>query len=156
LLDAGVEGSERGAWKKQWWCCAAHHGLQVRRCVSKTLMGARAYASAGLDPSIMSMGPVPALRLCLQKAGWKAEELNLMDISGAFAAQACPVNKEMGWDSSKISVKGGAITNGHPVGASGCWSPVRPAHEMIRRDAHEGLASLCIGGGLGVSLAVER
>ncbi|KAI5912547.1 acetyl-CoA C-acetyltransferase [Thauera sp. 2A1] len=114
------------------------------------------YASAGLDPTIMGMGPVPASRLCLQKAGWTAGDLDLMEINEAFAAQACAVNKEMGWDTSKINVNGGAIAIGHPIGASGCRVLVTLIHEMIRRDARRGLASLCIGGGMGVALAIER
>ena len=114
------------------------------------------YASAGLDPSIMGMGPVPASTLCLKKAGWKAADLDLMEINEAFAGQACAVNKEMGWDTSKINVNGGAIAIGHPIGASGARILVTLIHEMIRRDAHKGLASLCIGGGMGVALAIER
>ncbi|MEJ8859845.1 acetyl-CoA C-acetyltransferase [Variovorax robiniae] len=116
----------------------------------------RAYASAGLDPSLMGMGPVPASRLCLQKAGWKAQDLDLMEINEAFAAQACAVNREMEWDTSKINVNGGAIAIGHPIGASGCRVLVTLLHEMRRRGANKGLASLCIGGGMGVALAVER
>jgi acetyl-CoA C-acetyltransferase len=114
------------------------------------------YATAGLDPSIMGMGPVPASRRCLQKAGWNAADLDLMEINEAFAAQACAVNKEMGWDTAKINVNGGAIAIGHPIGASGCRVLVTLIHEMIRRDAKRGLASLCIGGGMGVALAIER
>ena len=114
------------------------------------------YASAGLDPAIMGMGPVPASTLCLKKAGWKASDLDLMEINEAFAGQACAVNKEMGWDASKINVNGGAIAIGHPIGASGARILVTLIHEMIRRDAHKGLASLCIGGGMGVALAIER
>lgn len=116
----------------------------------------KAYASAGLDPSIMGMGPVSATRLCLQKAGWTHQDLDLMEINEAFAAQALAVNKEMGWDTSKINVNGGAIAIGHPIGASGCRILVSLLHEMQRRDAKRGLASLCIGGGMGVALAVER
>ncbi len=114
------------------------------------------YASAGLDPAIMGMGPVPASTLCLKKAGWNAADLDLMEINEAFAGQACAVNKEMGWDTSKINVNGGAIAIGHPIGASGARILVTLIHEMIRRDAHKGLASLCIGGGMGVALAIER
>ncbi len=114
------------------------------------------YASAGLDPAIMGMGPVPASTLALKKAGWKAADLDLMEINEAFAGQACAVNKEMGWDTSKINVNGGAIAIGHPIGASGARILVTLIHEMIRRDAHKGLASLCIGGGMGVALAIER
>src|SRR4029079_11821768 len=116
----------------------------------------RAYASAGLDPAIMGMGPVPASRLCLQKAGWKAQDLDLMEINEAFAAQACAVNQEMGWDTARINVNGGAIAIGHPIGASGCGVLVTLLHEMRRRGANKGLAALCIGGGMGVALAVER
>ena len=116
----------------------------------------KAYSSAGLDPAIMGMGPVPASQLCLKKAGWSPKDLDLMEINEAFAAQACAVNKEMGWDTSKINVNGGAIAIGHPIGASGCRILVTLIHEMIRRDAKRGLASLCIGGGMGVALAIER
>ncbi|MFN7506053.1 MAG: acetyl-CoA C-acetyltransferase, partial [Limnobacter sp.] len=115
-----------------------------------------AYASAGLDPTIMGMGPVPASKKCLEKAGWSASDLDLMEINEAFAAQACAVNKEMGWDTSKINVNGGAIALGHPIGASGCRVLVSLIHEMNKRDAKKGLASLCIGGGMGVALAVSR
>ncbi|MGB9990295.1 acetyl-CoA C-acetyltransferase [Massilia sp. SM-13] len=115
-----------------------------------------AYASSGLDPAIMGMGPVSASRLCLKKAGWTPEQLDLMEINEAFAAQACAVNREMGWDTSKINVNGGAIAIGHPIGASGARILVTLLHEMARRDAKKGLASLCIGGGMGVALAVER
>jgi acetyl-CoA C-acetyltransferase len=116
----------------------------------------KAYSSAGLDPAIMGMGPVPAAQLCLRKAGWTHEDLDLMEINEAFAAQAIAVNKQMGWDTSKINVNGGAIAIGHPIGASGCRILVTLIHEMIRRDAKKGLASLCIGGGMGVALAIER
>ena len=116
----------------------------------------QAYASAGLDPTIMGMGPVPASKKCLEKAGWTAADLDLMEINEAFAAQACAVNKEMGWDTSKINVNGGAIALGHPIGASGCRVLVSLIHEMNKRDAKKGLASLCIGGGMGVALAVSR
>ena len=122
----------------------------------KPLARIRAYASAGLDPAIMGMGPVPASRRCLEKAGWKASDLDLMEINEAFAAQACAVNKEMGWDTSRINVNGGAIAIGHPIGASGARVLVTLLHEMQRRDAKRGLASLCIGGGMGVALCVER
>jgi acetyl-CoA C-acetyltransferase len=122
----------------------------------KPLARIKAYASAGLDPTIMGMGPVPASQLCLKKAGWSAKDLDLMEINEAFAAQACAVNKEMGWDTSRINVNGGAIAIGHPIGASGARILVTLIHEMIRRDAKRGLASLCIGGGMGVALAIER
>jgi acetyl-CoA C-acetyltransferase len=122
----------------------------------KPLAKIRAYSSAGLDPSIMGMGPVSASQLCLKKAGWSHNDLDLMEINEAFAAQAIAVNKEMGWDTNKINVNGGAIAIGHPIGASGCRILVTLIHEMIRRDAKRGLASLCIGGGMGVALAIER
>ncbi|HUN93602.1 MAG TPA: acetyl-CoA C-acetyltransferase [Burkholderiaceae bacterium] len=116
----------------------------------------RAYAAAGVDPKIMGMGPVPASRKALARAGWKPADVDLMEINEAFAAQACAVNKEMGWDTARINVNGGAIALGHPIGASGCRILVTLLHEMKRRDAKKGLASLCIGGGMGVALAVER
>jgi acetyl-CoA C-acetyltransferase len=116
----------------------------------------RSFATTGLDPAIMGMGPVPASRRALERAGWKPADLDLMEINEAFAAQACAVNNEMGWDTSKINVNGGAIALGHPIGASGCRVLVTLLHEMRRRDAKKGLASLCIGGGMGVALAVER
>ena len=122
----------------------------------KPIARIKAYASAGVDPKIMGMGPVPASQLCLSKAGWKHTDLDLMEINEAFAAQAVAVNKQMGWDSSKINVNGGAVALGHPIGASGCRVLVTLLHEMVRRDARKGLASLCIGGGMGVALAVER
>jgi acetyl-CoA C-acetyltransferase len=122
----------------------------------KPLAKIKAYSSAGVDPSIMGMGPVPATQLCLKKAGWKHQDVDLMEINEAFAAQAIAVNREMGWDTKKINVNGGAIAIGHPIGASGCRILVTLLHEMIRRDVHKGLASLCIGGGMGVALAIER
>jgi acetyl-CoA C-acetyltransferase len=122
----------------------------------KPMARIKAFASSGVDPSIMGMGPVPASKRCLEKAGWKPADLDLMEINEAFAAQACAVNKEMGWDTSKINVNGGAIALGHPIGASGCRVLVTLLYEMARRDARRGLASLCIGGGMGVALAVER
>jgi acetyl-CoA C-acetyltransferase len=114
------------------------------------------FATTGVDPKIMGMGPVPASKRALERAGWKAADLDLMEINEAFAAQACAVNKEMGWDTSRINVNGGAIALGHPIGASGCRILVTLLHEMKRRDSKRGLASLCIGGGMGVALAVER
>src|SRR5215467_10090248 len=116
----------------------------------------KSFATTGVDPKIMGMGPVPASRRALAKADWKPSDLDLMEINEAFAAQACAVNKEMGWDTSKINVNGGAIALGHPIGASGCRILVSLLHEMKRRGAKKGLASLCIGGGMGVALAVER
>ena len=122
----------------------------------KPLARIKAYSSAGVDPAFMGMGPVPATQLCLKKAEWKHTDLDLMEVNEAFAAQAIAVNKELGWDTSKINVNGGAIAIGHPIGASGARILVTLLHEMIRRDAKRGLASLCIGGGMGVALAVER
>jgi acetyl-CoA C-acetyltransferase len=129
---------------------------KARELQLKPLARVKAYASAGVDPKIMGMGPVPASQLCLQKAGWTHADLDLMEINEAFAAQAIGVNRKMGWDTSRINVNGGAIAIGHPIGASGCRILVTLLHEMVRRDAHRGLASLCIGGGMGVALAVER
>ena len=114
------------------------------------------YANAGLDPATMGMGPVPASRRALERAGWTPAELDLLEINEAFAAQACAVHKEMGWDTSKVNVNGGAIAIGHPIGASGCRILVSLLHEMARRDAKKGIASLCIGGGMGVALTIER
>ncbi len=116
----------------------------------------KAYAATGIDPSVMGLGPISASRLCLEKADWSAEDLDLMEINEAFAAQAIAVNREMAWDTSKINVNGGAIAIGHPIGASGARVLVSLVHEMARRDAKKGLASLCIGGGMGVALAIER
>ena len=114
------------------------------------------YASAGLDPATMGMGPVPAARKALQRAGWTPQDLDLLEINEAFAAQACAVHQEMGWDLAKVNVNGGAIALGHPIGASGARILVTLLHEMQRRDAKKGIASLCIGGGMGVALCVER
>ncbi len=113
-------------------------------------------ASAGVDPAVMGTGPIPASRKCLEKAGWSVDELDLIEANEAFAAQALSVNREMGWDPAKVNVNGGAIALGHPIGASGTRVLVSLLHEMGRRDAHRGLATLCIGGGQGVALAVER
>ena len=114
------------------------------------------YATVALDPSIMGMGPVPASTKALARTGWKPQDLDLLEINEAFAAQACAVNNEMGWDTSKVNVNGGAIAIGHPIGASGCRILVTLLHEMQRRNAKKGIASLCIGGGMGVALCVER
>jgi acetyl-CoA C-acetyltransferase len=116
----------------------------------------KAYASAGVDPEIMGTGPIPATELCLKKAGWTHQDLDLVEANEAFAAQAIGVNKGLGWDTSKVNVNGGAIAIGHPIGASGCRVFVSLIHEMIKRDAKRGLATLCIGGGQGVALAIER
>ncbi|MEO4016115.1 MULTISPECIES: acetyl-CoA C-acetyltransferase [Pseudomonas] len=116
----------------------------------------KAYASAGVDPSIMGIGPVPATRLALTKAGWTLDDLDLIEANEAFAAQSLAVGKELGWDTSKVNVNGGAIALGHPIGASGARILVSLLHELIRRDGKKGLATLCIGGGQGVSLVIER
>jgi acetyl-CoA C-acetyltransferase len=115
-----------------------------------------AYANAGVDPAIMGIGPVTATRRCLDKAGWQLAELDLIEANEAFAAQALSVGKELGWDAAKVNVNGGAIALGHPIGASGCRVLVTLLHEMLRRDAKKGLATLCIGGGQGVALALQR
>jgi acetyl-CoA C-acetyltransferase len=122
----------------------------------KPLARIKAFASAGVDPKYMGMGPVPASKRCLSRAGWEPKDLDLMEINEAFAAQAIAVNRQMGWDTSKVNVNGGAIALGHPIGASGCRVLVTLLHEMQKRNAKKGLASLCIGGGMGVALAVER
>ncbi|TFB36868.1 acetyl-CoA C-acetyltransferase [Pseudomonas sp. F01002] len=116
----------------------------------------KAYASAGVDPSIMGIGPVPATRLALTKAGWSLDDLDLIEANEAFAAQSLAVGKELGWDTNKVNVNGGAIALGHPIGASGARILVSLLHELIRRDGKKGLATLCIGGGQGVSLVIER
>jgi acetyl-CoA C-acetyltransferase len=116
----------------------------------------KAYASAGVDPSIMGIGPVPATRLALTKAGWSLDDLDLIEANEAFAAQSLAVGKELGWDTSKVNVNGGAIALGHPIGASGARILVSLLHELIRRDGKKGLATLCIGGGQGVALVIER
>jgi acetyl-CoA C-acetyltransferase len=114
------------------------------------------WATAGVDPALMGSGPIPASRAALAKAGWKPDDLDLIEANEAFAAQACAVNKELGWDTAKVNVNGGAIALGHPVGASGARVLVTLLHEMQRRNAHKGLATLCIGGGMGIALCVER
>ena len=114
------------------------------------------YATAGLDPSIMGTGPIPASRKALDKAGWTVNDLDLVEANEAFAAQACAVNKDMGWNPDIVNVNGGAIAIGHPIGASGCRVLNTLLFEMKRRDAKKGLATLCIGGGMGVALCVER
>jgi acetyl-CoA C-acetyltransferase len=114
------------------------------------------WAHAGVDPAIMGTGPIPASRAALKKAGWKIEDLDLVEANEAFAAQACAVNKDLGWDTSKVNVNGGAIAIGHPIGASGARVLVTLLHEMQRRNAKKGLATLCIGGGMGIAMCVER
>ncbi|HJR21501.1 MAG TPA: acetyl-CoA C-acetyltransferase [Dongiaceae bacterium] len=128
---------------------AARRGL-------KPLARIASWATAGVDPAIMGSGPIPASRKALERAGWKAEDLDLIEANEAFAAQACAVNKDLGWDTSKVNVNGGAIALGHPIGASGARVLVTLLHEMQKRNAKKGLATLCIGGGMGIALTVER
>jgi acetyl-CoA C-acetyltransferase len=128
---------------------AAKRGLKpLARIVS--------WATAGVDPAIMGTGPIPASRMALKKAGWSSADLDLIEANEAFAAQACAVNKDLGWDVDKVNVNGGAIALGHPIGASGARVLVTLLHEMHRRDVHRGLATLCIGGGMGIALCAER
>jgi acetyl-CoA C-acetyltransferase len=128
---------------------AARRGLKpLARIVS--------WATAGVEPAVMGSGPIPASRAALAKAGWKHQDLDLVEANEAFAAQACAVNKDLGWDTSKVNVNGGAIAIGHPIGASGARILITLMHEMQKRDAHKGLATLCIGGGMGIALCVER
>src|SRR5690606_37572970 len=114
------------------------------------------WAQAGVEPSVMGSGPIPASRKALEKAGWNAAQLDLIEANEAFAAQACAVNKDMGWDPERVNVNGGAIAIGHPIGASGARILTTLLFEMRRRDAKKGLATLCIGGGMGIALTVER
>ena len=128
---------------------AARRGLKV-------LAHIKSFATAGVDPSLMGTGPIPASRRALERAGWQAADLDLIEANEAFAAQACAVNKDMGWDAAKVNVNGGAIAIGHPIGASGARVLTTLLHEMGRRDAKKGLATLCIGGGMGVAMCLER
>jgi acetyl-CoA C-acetyltransferase len=114
------------------------------------------FATAGVDPAVMGTGPIPSSRKALERAGWKHSDLDLIEANEAFAAQACAVNKDMGWDAGKVNVNGGAIAIGHPIGASGARVLITLLHEMGRRDAKKGLATLCIGGGMGVAMCLER
>ena len=116
----------------------------------------KSWAQAGVDPAVMGSGPIPASRAALKKAGWSVDDLDLVEANEAFAAQALAVNKDLGWDPAKVNVNGGAIAIGHPIGASGARVLVTLLHEMQRRDAKKGLATLCIGGGMGIALCVER
>ena len=131
-------------------------GEEVKRRGLTPLARVASWAQAGVDPAIMGTGPIPASRKALEKAGWKASDLDLVEANEAFAAQACAVNKDMGWDTSKVNVNGGAIAIGHPIGASGARVLTTLLHEMARRDAKKGLSTLCIGGGMGIALCVER
>jgi acetyl-CoA C-acetyltransferase len=122
----------------------------------KPLARIASWAQAGVDPAIMGSGPIPASRKALEKAGWSVADLDLIEANEAFAAQACAVNKDLGWDTSKVNVNGGAIAIGHPIGASGTRILITLLHEMQKRDAKKGLATLCIGGGMGIAMCVER
>src|SRR5678810_278342 len=122
----------------------------------KPLARIASWATAGVDPKIMGSGPIPASRKALEKAGWKVSDLDLVEANEAFAAQACAVNKDMGWDTAKVNVNGGAIAIGHPIGASGARVLTTLLYEMGKRDAHKGLATLCIGGGMGIAMCLER
>jgi acetyl-CoA C-acetyltransferase len=129
---------------------------EARKRGLKPLATIKSWAQAGVDPKVMGSGPIPASRRALEKAGWSASDLDLVEANEAFAAQACAVNKDMGWDTAKVNVNGGAIAIGHPIGASGARVLVTLLHEMQRRDARKGLATLCIGGGMGIAMCVER
>lgn len=129
---------------------------EAERRGSPVLATIRSWASAGVDPSIMGIGPVPATRRALEKAGWTIADLDLIEANEAFAAQALSVGKELGWDADKVNVNGGAIAIGHPIGASGARVLTTLIYEMEKRDAHKGLATLCIGGGMGIAMCIER
>jgi acetyl-CoA C-acetyltransferase len=122
----------------------------------KPLARIAAFATAGVDPAVMGTGPIPATRKALSRAGWKVDDLDLIEANEAFAAQALAVNKDLGWDTDRVNVNGGAIAIGHPIGASGARVLITLLHEMQKRDAKKGLATLCIGGGMGVAMCVER
>src|SRR6185437_14910931 len=129
---------------------------EAQRRGVKPLARIVSWATAGVDPAVMGSGPIPASRLALKRAGWKADDLDLIEANEAFAAQACAVNKDMGWDPEKVNVNGGAIALGHPIGASGTRVLVTLLHELQKRNAKRGLATLCIGGGMGIAMCVER
>jgi acetyl-CoA C-acetyltransferase len=131
-------------------------GAEASRRGLTPLARIASFATAGVDPSVMGTGPIPSSRKALERAGWTADQLDLVEANEAFAAQACAVNKDMGWDTGRVNVNGGAIAIGHPIGASGARILVTLLHEMGRRDAKKGLATLCIGGGMGVAMCVER
>jgi acetyl-CoA C-acetyltransferase len=131
-------------------------GAEAKRRGVTPLARIVSWATAGVDPALMGTGPIPSSRKALKKAGWSADELDLIEANEAFAAQACAVNKDMGWDPAKVNVNGGAIAIGHPIGASGARVLVTLLYEMARRDAHKGLATLCIGGGMGVAMCLQR
>jgi acetyl-CoA C-acetyltransferase len=128
----------------------------AKRLGLKPLARIAAVGTAGVDPAIMGVGPITASRKALQRAGWKVEDLDLIEANEAFAAQAIAVTRDMGWDTSKVNVNGGAIALGHPIGASGARVLVTLIYEMQRRNVHKGIATLCIGGGQGIAVAIER
>ena len=132
------------------------HADEAARRGSPILARIAGFGTAGVDPSIMGIGPVPATRRALERAGWSIADLDLIEANEAFAAQALAVGQELGWDPNKVNVNGGAIAIGHPIGASGARVLTTLLHEMARRGAHKGLATLCIGGGMGVAMVVER
>ena len=129
---------------------------EAKKRGAKPLARIVSWATAGVDPAIMGTGPIPASRMALEKAGWTVDDLDLIEANEAFAAQACAVNKDMGWDTEKVNVNGGAIALGHPIGASGTRVLVTLLYEMQKRDAKKGLATLCIGGGMGIAMCVQR
>jgi acetyl-CoA C-acetyltransferase len=131
-------------------------GAEAARRGLTPLARIASFATAGVDPQVMGTGPIPSSRKALQRAGWGIGDLDLIEANEAFAAQACAVNKDMGWDTSKVNVNGGAIAIGHPIGASGARVLVTLLHEMQKRSAKKGLATLCIGGGMGVAMCLER
>jgi acetyl-CoA C-acetyltransferase len=131
-------------------------GEEAKRRGLTPLARIASFATAGVDPALMGTGPIPASRLALKRAGWSPADLDLIEANEAFAAQACAVNKDMGWDTEKVNVNGGAIAIGHPIGASGARVLTTLLHEMQKRDAKKGLATLCIGGGMGVAMCLER
>ena len=131
-------------------------GAEAARRGLTPLARIASFATSGVDPAVMGTGPIPSSRKALQRAGWKPDQLDLVEANEAFAAQACAVNKDLGWDTDRVNVNGGAIAIGHPIGASGARVLVTLLHEMARRDAHKGLATLCIGGGMGVAMCLER
>ena len=131
-------------------------GAEAAKRGMKPLARIACFATAGVDPAIMGTGPIPASRKALERAGWKIGDLDLIEANEAFAAQALAVNKDLGWDVNKVNVNGGAIALGHPIGASGARILITLLHEMQRRDAKKGLATLCVGGGMGVAMCVER
>jgi acetyl-CoA C-acetyltransferase len=131
-------------------------GAEAARRGLTPLARIASFATAGVDPAVMGTGPIPSSRKAMERAGWKAADLDLIEANEAFAAQACAVNKDLGWDTGRVNVNGGAIAIGHPIGASGARVLTTLLHEMQRRDVHKGLATLCIGGGMGVAMCVER